>query len=136
MHDVTSRTCNFVPESMDNPTYDENIVIGHLPHQHDSNESQQKSQQSSHYKSLSRDTKMSPTLYDNLQKPASSGDARLLEATYAVPEDAVGVCDDSCYSVLGPADYAILEPHIPEDETQQHDVIVGGGDDYSHLQHI
>ena len=118
---------------MDNPTYEENIFVGPLATAHgDQQRSDHNSIRTDHYTCLNKDTMMSEAAYDTVE------DARSLEATYAVPEDAVGVCDDICYSVLGPADYAILEPHIPVDETQQqHDIVIdGGGDDYSHLQHI
>ena len=97
---------------MDNPTYDDNIFVGCVPtaHAKDQQRSDRNSNRTDHYTGLNKDTMMSEAAYDTVE------DARSLEATYAVPEDAVGVCGNICYSVLGPADYAILEPHIPVDE--------------------
>ena len=131
---------------MDNPTYDENIIIQRLPpepqaqaHQPNTTEQRpQNPQQANYYKSISRDTMNSENVYHVLEQPTITTNREemrsSLEATYAVPEDAMpGACDDNCYSALGPADYSILEPHLSGGVRQQPAVVE---DDYSRLQHI
>ena len=133
---------------MDNPTYDENIIIQRLPpepqpHQQNTTEHRQRQnpQQVNYYKSLSKDTMTSENVYHVLEQPTTTTNCEemqsSLEATYAVPVDAIpkpGPCDDNCYSVLGPADYSILEPHLSGKVHQQPAVL--NDDEYSRLQHI
>ena len=131
---------------MDNPTYDENIIINRpletsQRQQNTNDEGPRNPHQGHSYQTLSKDTMMRPNIYHVLEKPTTATNGQevhsSMEATYAVPEDAMDTAqgDDNCYSVLGPADYSILEPHLSGAELhQQHEPVVDA--EYSRLQHI